>query len=170
MNLSLESIISELSEFSLPAWQEIPDIELYMDQVLSLVERYLRTEKNADEKLLTSSMVNNYVKYRIIPPPTAKKYTRSHVACLLMLCLLKPLLSTAEIRQLFSAAGAEGIENLYGSFREILKTTAGTTAKALQKTSDDAAEAVLYSVLRARAEQTVAVRLLAMLAPEENET
>ena len=65
--------------FRLPEWDELPQIELYLDQVIALVTRYIGflVYDPAEDKLLTPSMVNNYVKLHLIPPPVRKKYGRN---------------------------------------------------------------------------------------------
>ena len=103
----LEKTLAELSTgaegFSLPEWEELPDIELYMDQLVNCVNRVLAPLSSADsseELLLTKSMVNNYVKQRVLPPPEKKRYDRRHLAMLLMLCPLKQVCSIPECVQL----------------------------------------------------------------------
>ena len=78
---------------SIPRWNQLPDIALYMDQVLLVMGAIL--EPLSAE--VTSTMINNYVKMKLTPPPEKKKYTKSHVACFLMICLLKKVLSMTEI-------------------------------------------------------------------------
>lgn len=87
----------------LPRYEELPDIDLYMDQLLTYIEATLRPLVAEDEKLLTSSMVNNYVKQRIIPTPRAKRYTREHLARLLVVCMMKRSFSMADIGKLMTA-------------------------------------------------------------------
>ena len=63
-----------LSSFSLPVWDELPEFDLYMDQVIVMLNRYLSyfIYEGNDEKLITASMVNNYVKMKLIPPRSRK--------------------------------------------------------------------------------------------------
>ena len=68
---------------------ELPRIELYLDQVITLVCDELAFMCLPDEQTLTGSMVNNYVKQRLIPAPKRKRYTRRHVASLLFICAFK---------------------------------------------------------------------------------
>lgn len=84
----------------LPRWEELPDFDLYMDQVLALAGRYLGSGPETGEKALTASMVNNYVKMGVMPPPVKKRYGRMHIAHLLAICVLKSVLSISEIREL----------------------------------------------------------------------
>ena len=103
-NNAKSAVSRRLLEHTLPAWDELPDFELYMDQVLSLTGRYLEGMPNSEDSKLTASMINNYVKVKIIPAPQGKRYSRRHVAYLLLLCILKPVLPIAAIQKLFAAA------------------------------------------------------------------
>lgn len=69
----LRAWAEDLKELRLPRWEELPELELYMDQVITLVDRYL-SPLMEDEKhqLLSSAMVNNYVKHKLVPPPVKK--------------------------------------------------------------------------------------------------
>lgn len=80
-----------LQTIKLPRWQELPDLELYMDQLVTLVERYTHPFKVSlrDERILSASMVNNYVKHKLIPPPIKKKYDKRHLARLIIITILK---------------------------------------------------------------------------------
>ena len=95
MDADLKSTCETLAKRTLPRWNELPDLELYMDQVTSLVGRYLK-----DDRELTASMVNNYVKHKAMPAPVRKKYTREHLAYLVVICTLKPVLPISTIRQM----------------------------------------------------------------------
>lgn len=102
---SLNHWVGEFSIRALPKWSSLPDFELYMDQVISLLCKSLYGEKGEQvgaEKQITPAMINNYVKMGLIAPPVKKKYTRAHIATLLMICVLKQALSIQEIKDLFS--------------------------------------------------------------------
>lgn len=89
----------ELETVHLPRWDELPDFHLYMDQVISLIHDYLAfNQMKSDEKLITPAMINNYVKLKIIPKPLKKRYTRIHLAHLVIIFLLKPVLAIGEIK------------------------------------------------------------------------
>lgn len=107
-----------LSSFSLPAWDELPEFDLYMDQVIVMLNRYLSyfIYEGNDEKLITASMVNNYVKMKLIPPPVKKKYGRPHLACLMMVCTLKQTLSMAFVKKLLPRGDDEAIRRGYEQF------------------------------------------------------
>lgn len=75
----------------LPRWNDLPEIGLYMDQVLTLMSKYIRVFSQGEANL-TPSMINNYVKLGIIPPPAKKKYSRVHISHLLIICAMKSVL------------------------------------------------------------------------------
>ena len=93
MNISREKMLATLNEaeeklraYSLPLWEELPDIALYMDQVISILGKYMAIyyETIGDEKSITASMINNYVKLGFMPAPVKKKYSKIHMAYLLV--------------------------------------------------------------------------------------
>lgn len=90
-------------KFHCPRWREIPDMDLYMDQVVTLLNEYLRPFQTKDQdKAVTSTMINNYVKHGIVSPPVKKKYNKRHVAYLMVVCILKTVYRMDEISQLIS--------------------------------------------------------------------
>lgn len=89
-----------MQQVMLPAWDALPEIDLYMDQVVSIVERALAPFPETEGKTITPSMINNYVKQKALRPPEKKRYDRGHVAALFMICTLKRVLSMGEIRAL----------------------------------------------------------------------
>lgn len=100
-------------QFAMPGWNEIPDLGLYMDQVITYTQRaYAPLYGDDAAKLLTGSMVNNYVKAGLIPRPVGKKYAREQLAAILMIVQLKGVLSMDMIRLLLSA----DIEACYNNF------------------------------------------------------
>lgn len=86
------------ADFHCPRWEELPDLGLYMDQVLIVVEGALRPLFPNDPVVLTSTMVNNYVKQQVLTPSEKKKYRREHLAVLITITVLKRVLSVAEIK------------------------------------------------------------------------
>ena len=82
------------------SWDDIPDIDLYKDQVLSYMERQLMDSENGES--LTGAMINNYVKQKLIPPPVKKRYDQGQVARLYCICLLKQVFSIADVGALMT--------------------------------------------------------------------
>ena len=91
-----------LKAYRLPAWEELPALPLYMDQVIILLSQYLSFIPHEDEedKLITASIINNYVRMKVIPPPVKKKYSRIHIAYLIMICVLKQSLNISSVQKL----------------------------------------------------------------------
>ena len=84
--------------FHCPRFNELPTIPLYKDQVISYVEEVLKPlNLNPNEKLLTPTMLNNYVKQRVVTPPVGRRYTERHLAYLIVVCLFKQVYSLTEI-------------------------------------------------------------------------
>lgn len=110
--------VTESADFSLPKWDELPDLELYMDQVITLISKYLNFFGVSDSgKPVTSSMINNYVKLGTIPPPQKKRYSRIHLAYLLVVCTLKQTLDMSTIKRLIPIGiDEESVKQLYNSF------------------------------------------------------
>ena len=110
-----KEMTGESSRPSLPLWEELPDIELYMDQVISIITKYF--ENPSLDKIITPSMVNNYVKLGTIPAPVKKKYSREHLAYLFMVCTLKQTLDMATIQKIIPIGiDNDAIKYIYNSF------------------------------------------------------
>ena len=91
----------KIVKHKIPYWDELPEIELYMDQVIVLMEKYLSFHKTDENtKIITNSMINNYVKLGIMPAPVKKKYSREHIAYLIIICTLKQALPISDIKDL----------------------------------------------------------------------
>ena len=92
MSESTEQIlgwIHEVENYQATEWERLPEIYLYMDQVLTYMDKQLHLfERDEKTSLLTSSMVNNYVKDGVLPRPEQKKYSRDHLAMLTVICCL----------------------------------------------------------------------------------
>ncbi len=110
-------------EYHIPRWEELPQIALYMDQVLLVLGRILEPLATQDSPMVTATMINNYVKMKLTPPPEKKKYTREHLAWFLLICLLKKVLSMQEIAAIQSRLLAgQTIETGYDRFCTELET------------------------------------------------
>ena len=89
-----------LERFWLPEWKELPDLGLYMDQVVKLLQDYLdyMPPEMKDGQTITAAAINNYVRIKVMPEPQKKRYYRVHIAYLIIICTLKQSLSIAFIR------------------------------------------------------------------------
>lgn len=88
-----------IKNYKLPRISEIPDLELYMDQVLIYVKKYFSVfPYESESSFITPSMINNYVKSGLMPAPVGKKYTRRHIAYILSIFFLKQIFSLEEVK------------------------------------------------------------------------
>ena len=131
---------NEKLDFHIPRWNELPDIDLYLDQVVTFIDKYLSnyiktdTEKNSDDKeekvttCVTKTMINNYVKQNIMEPPVKKKYNQKHLAYLFVICILKQVYSISDIDKLIKLAlKSFPIERAYDTFCQALETSIKNT-------------------------------------------
>ena len=119
--LSEAEYVELIRELRLPRYADIPAIDLYMDQLLTYIDAQLRPLVAPDEKLLTASMVNNYVKVGMIPRPVGKKYDREHLAMLLMICVFKQALSMESISRLLGFLCERDVRTGYDQFCAIIR-------------------------------------------------
>ncbi len=81
--------------------KDIPDIELYMDQVVNFMDSHLYHNKRGDDdKTLTRTMINNYTKNKLLPPPVKKRYSKEHIIILIYIYYLKNVISITDIQKL----------------------------------------------------------------------
>lgn len=82
---------------------DIPNIDLYMDQVTTFMDKHLKSSKRySEDKLLTKTMINNYTKNELLPPPNKKKYTKEHMFLLIFIYYFKNILSISDIQSIFN--------------------------------------------------------------------
>lgn len=111
----------EIKDFHLPRWNELPNIDLYIDQLVCLLEEYLsgyiKNDNEKEEKIITKTMINNYVKQNIIEPPQNKKYNKEHMASLFVIFVLKQVYSINDIKKIICLAmETSPIEQAYNRF------------------------------------------------------
>lgn len=111
----------EAEKFHLPRWNEFPNINLYIDQVVSLLENYLsnyiKNDSEKDGKIVTKTMINNYVKHGVINSPVNKKYNKIHIAYLFVIFILKQIYSIEEIKKLITLAlKTSSVDQAYNRF------------------------------------------------------
>lgn len=95
---------------------DIPNIDLYMDQVTTFMDKHLKSSKRySEDKLLTKTMINNYTKNELLPPPDRKKYTKEHMFLLIFIYYFKNILSISDIQSIFNPL----TERFYGGKSDI---------------------------------------------------
>ena len=101
MNDMLNSILNELSHLQYVHPGDIPNIDLYMDQVTTFMEAQLAHSKRyEDDKILTKTMINNYAKNNLLPSPEKKRYSKEHLLVLIFIYYFKNILSISDIQTL----------------------------------------------------------------------
>lgn len=119
---------------TLPRWEELPKLELYADQVLSLINPLC---EQYHVKPLTKAMINNYVKLGLIPPPKKKRYQRLHIAYLFVIAFLKEGFDIALIREgILSETKRLGLKEAYNAFLETLITALDAPEDANSSVND----------------------------------
>ena len=93
----LKQYLKDVSSFSLPKYKELPGVELYMEQVLKFINGALQTLSPSEERQLTSFMVNNYVKAKMVSEPIKKKFSRDQIGYLMAICLMKSTISMSDM-------------------------------------------------------------------------
>lgn len=114
----LQSILDSLDRIDYIRPDDIPDIELYMDQVTTFMDSRLKNAARNPEvdKILTKTMINNYAKNDLLPPPVHKKYSREHMLLLIFIYYFKGILSISDIQTVLKPitdrffAGNEGLK------------------------------------------------------------
>ena len=96
----VKNVLEEVKAFNI---DDIPNIDLYMDQVTTyLNDKFAATKRRDDDKLMTKTMINNYAKSRLLPSPDKKKYTKDHIITLIMIFFFKNVLSMNDVTKLLS--------------------------------------------------------------------
>ena len=164
-------------EFEATSWDSLPDIELYMDQITGYLNRQLRMQAREDREqgqILTSSMINNYVKSGLITRPTQKRYYREQIAQLYMLCSMKQILAIPDAAALirYLTSDEHTTEEVYNSFIRDQHDINEGVAAVLEQVSAVNSEYDLLKVaaglvLNAAAERLAAERIIALFRTRE---
>jgi hypothetical protein len=124
----IKNILEELAQSDYIDAKSLPNINLYMDQVTTLMEKELHlTKRHEDDKVLTKTMINNYAKNNLLPAPEKKKYSRDQLLILILIYYLKNVISIKDIDKVISPITSEfynsseqlDFSNIYD---EIIKT------------------------------------------------
>lgn len=135
----LRELLSGMEKTNYVKPHDIPDIDLYMDQVTTFMDEHLEATKRFEsDKLLTKTMINNYTKNDLLPSPNKKKYSKDHMYLLVFIYYLKNVLSMSDIRQIvtpmkemFFGPGKEiSLEDIYSEVFSMMEEQA--TEKAVQ--------------------------------------
>ena len=166
---NIEAWSQQVQEQQPAAWNALPEIYLYMDQVITYMEKQLELlGRDTETAPLTSSMINNYVKDGVLPRPDKKKYSREHI------CMLKPVLSIPDISQLLHADTKNAFsQELYEAFRhageEEMNAVCERAKQAAAQGDVQLMQLAATLSVEAAARRTAAERILNELARAEKQ-
>ena len=148
-NDMLKSILEHISGLDYIKTADIPNIELYMDQVTTFMDSQMASSKRyPDDKVLTKTMINNYAKNHLLPSPNKKKYSKEHVLMLIFIYYFKSFLSISDIQALltpladryFQKEDGLNVEDLYNEVFGMEKEQVENLKKDLMEKYDTASE------------------------------
>ena len=151
------------------AYEQMPDFPLYMDQMLSYMERQvLRCD---DSDAVTAAMVNNYTKGGLLPRAEGKKYSREHLCCLTAVCILKQVMSVKDVELLLSSViPREDVAGGYEAFRADLDRSLNLVTDVMEGyPEEDAAQAALHFALLSYAAGVASDRYVSLLRRQREE-
>ena len=143
----IESILESLGRIDYIKPDEMPDLDLYVDQVTTLMQERLKaSRRNSDDKVMTKTMINNYAKNNLLPPPVKKRYSKKHLMMLIFIYYFKSILSINDIdkllkpmsEQYFNDFAEPGLEEIY---TEVFKLALESQKEDLQKDVEKKANA-----------------------------
>ncbi len=170
----LQGYLLELSNYNVPNINALPITDYYMEQVINYLEDILKPFE-LDDKLITSSMVNNYVKGNIIPAPTNKKYSKIHLSYLLEICSLKNVLSLNEIMDIINYSTYKDVFEYYKSVQdELIGSISGSVKKSITKVKKENEDIELKKLamelaLKANIYKTVSEKIISLLEEKKYE-
>lgn len=140
MNINMEELLKEWGKLDYILPEEVPEIELYMDQVTTFMEQKLKNNNRyEDDKTLTKTMINNYTKNHLLPPPVKKKYSKNHIYLLIYIYYLKNFLSINDISVLLAPlvehfSEEDALENIYETIFKLEKEHTKVLQTSIEET------------------------------------
>jgi len=158
--MDINTLRDDIDSWEPIKWEGLPDIDLYMDQVVTYLRRQLALfQDDSEASLVTRSIINNYVKDGIVPRPVNKRYAREQLSALMMACVLKRVLPMQQVKQLLRP----GDQDSYAAFSQGLKKALNREAESLEHMEGESLQDLaLDYALRAAANCLMADRLLSM--------
>lgn len=156
-----------LNERPVP-WDSLPDIDLYMDQLINYMSRQQLISSH--DSMLTSAMVNNYIKANLLERANGKKYSRNHLAELSIICFLKQVISVKDAALVFNQFSKDEVQNLYSEYLKDLDKALNDVSEKLPDTIDDMAlaEMVMHLSIVSYANKLTCLRLIDFLQEKDD--
>jgi len=129
------------SKMSVVEYNQIPEIDLYMDQLTTFIDEKLKDcKRNKSDKILTKTMINNYAKDNLLPPPEKKKYNKEQIALLILIYHLKSEITIGDISAVFDYMETEkiSVETVYRAFETITERENREFPDAVEKILEEA--------------------------------
>ena len=148
----VNSLLQRLAKLNYIKPGDVPNIDLYMDQVTTFMDEHLSDVKRyEDDKILTKTMINNYTKNDLLPPPVKKKYSKEHIYVLTFIYYLKNILSISDIQNLlnpltdkfFNKEELPDLEYIYSEIYNMEKAQIASLSKDVVERTQVAKEAFL---------------------------
>lgn len=148
----VNSLLQRLAKLNYIKPGDVPNIDLYMDQVTTFMDEHLSDVKRyEDDKILTKTMINNYTKNDLLPPPVKKKYSKEHIYVLTFIYYLKNILSISDIQKLlnpltdkfFNKEELPDLEYIYSEIYNMEKAQIASLSKDVVERTQVAKEAFL---------------------------
>ena len=148
----VNSLLQRLAKLNYINPGDVPNIDLYMDQVKTFMDEHLSDVKRyEDDKILTKTMINNYTKNDLLPPPVKKKYSKEHIYVLTFIYYLKNILSISDIQKLlnpltdkfFNKEELPDLEYIYSEIYNMEKAQIASLSKDVVERTQVAKEAFL---------------------------
>ena len=166
----LAELGNDIKNAEIPMWTGLPMLELYMDQVIILLNSYMRIikDENGESETITKNMINNYVKMKVVPAPVKKKYSRSlialpyplkkkytrlHYAYLIMVCIMKQIFSISMIKSMLPDFDDE--EKIKATYNSFVKHLVSASEEYIEKYSSSAFASAEDSIMKLSSEAIV---------------
>lgn len=154
MDTSIKTWIAKIQSIQLPHWVDLPDIDLYSEQVITYVNNQLSQvfidHSKQNDSYISASMINNYVKQGIMIPPVKKKYRRTHIAFIITITILKQIGSLNDVKKgIYHLKSVYGKVDAYNYFIDYLQQALRVAASELLHSPDPSyySEAVAIDLL-----------------------
>lgn len=166
----------QFKTYSLPKWDELPQIDYYMDQVIEYINPFVGIFRDDnDSNLLTASMINNYVKLGLISRPIKKKYSKTHIANLIVITIIKQICVISQIKEaILIQKQSDGGRDAYNLFCKEIENSVGNIYNIVNNRTMEINEQVslenmaVKNISQALASKILAVKVIDILKLEED--
>lgn len=134
----IKHVLRSLDDFDFIRPEDVPNIDLYMDQVTTFMEQHLAgTRRYPEDKILTKTMINNYAKNNLLPPPEKKKYSRDHILLLVFIYYFKNIICISDIDKLMAPITGNSFKNQKKNLDDVYEMIFELEHDQAQKLSKD---------------------------------